>query len=103
MEKSTYTLDRIQKDLNLVPESWTLYRLNMYKITDHIVEFIEKTIQTWIVELTVGGQNLAEVKIQRECTITNTICNRYFCHSTTSLENAQPDLNSIPRRKRSTS
>ena len=37
----------------------------MYKIPDQIVQFIEKTMQTWRVELTAGGQSLAEVKIQR--------------------------------------
>ena len=35
------------------------------KIPDQIVQFIEKTMQTWRVELTAGGQSLAEVKIQR--------------------------------------
>ena len=37
----------------------------MYKITDQVVQFIEKTMKTWSVELTAGGQSLAEVKIQR--------------------------------------
>ena len=40
-------------------------RHKMYKIPDQIVQFIEKTMQTWRVELTEGGQSLAEVKIQR--------------------------------------
>ena len=47
------------------PPSWILHCLKMYKIHDHVVKFIEKTMQTWRVELTVGGQSLAEVKIQR--------------------------------------
>ena len=37
----------------------------MYKIPEKIVPFIEKTMKTWRVELTAGGQSLAEVKIQR--------------------------------------
>ena len=37
----------------------------MYKIPDQIVQFIEKTMQTGRVELTVGRQSLAELKIQR--------------------------------------
>ena len=41
------------------------YSLKMYKILDQIVQFIEKTMQTWRVELTVGGQSLAEVNIQK--------------------------------------
>ena len=36
----------------------------MYKIPDQIVQFIKKTMQTWV-ELIAEGQNLAEVKIQR--------------------------------------
>ena len=37
----------------------------MYKIPNQIELFIEKTMRNWIVELTAGGQSLAEVKIQR--------------------------------------
>ena len=37
----------------------------MYKISDEVINFIEKTMKTWRVELTTGGRSLAEVKIQR--------------------------------------
>ena len=37
----------------------------MYKIPDQIVQFIEKSMETWRVELTAGGKSLAKVKIQR--------------------------------------
>ena len=37
----------------------------MYKIPDKVVQFIEKTIQTWRVKLTAGGKSWAEVKILR--------------------------------------
>ena len=37
----------------------------MYKISDQVINFIEKTIQTWRVELTAGGRSLAETKIKR--------------------------------------
>ena len=50
---------------NIVPQSWILHSLKMYKIPDQGVQFIQKTMQTWRVELTVGGKSLAEVKIQR--------------------------------------
>ena len=36
----------------------------MYKISDEVVNFIEKNTKTWRVELTAGG-SLAETKIQR--------------------------------------
>ena len=37
----------------------------MYKISDEVINFIEKTMKTWSVELTAGGRSLAEAKIQR--------------------------------------
>ena len=37
----------------------------MYKISHEIINFIEKTINTWIVELRAGGRSLAEAKIKR--------------------------------------
>ena len=37
----------------------------MYKIPDQVVQFIEKTMETWTVDLTAGEKSFAEVKIQR--------------------------------------
>ena len=37
----------------------------MYKISDKVINSIKKTMKIWKVELTTGGKNLAEVKIQR--------------------------------------
>ena len=37
----------------------------MYKISDEVINFIDKTMKTWRVELTAGGRRLAEAKIQR--------------------------------------
>ena len=37
----------------------------MYKISDEVINFIEKTTKTWWVEFTAEGKNLAEAKIQR--------------------------------------
>ena len=37
----------------------------MYKISEEVINFIDKTITTWRVELTAGGRKLAEAKIQR--------------------------------------
>ena len=37
----------------------------MYKISHEVINFIEKTMKTWIVELRAGGKSLAETKIQR--------------------------------------
>ena len=38
--------------------------LKMYKISHEVVNFIEKTMNTWRVELTAWGWSLAEAKIQ---------------------------------------
>ena len=37
----------------------------MYKISHETINFIEKTMKNWRVELTAGGKSLAETKIQR--------------------------------------
>ena len=37
----------------------------MYKISDEVIKFIEKTMESWRVELTEGGRGLTESKIQR--------------------------------------
>ena len=49
----------------MVPRSWIIDCLNMYKISNEVIKFIEKAIETWRVKLTAGGKGLAEVKIQR--------------------------------------
>ena len=37
----------------------------MFKISDETIDFIEKAMKTWKVELTAGGSSLPEAKIQR--------------------------------------
>ena len=37
----------------------------MYKISHKVINFIDKTMKTWRVELTAGGRSLAETKIQK--------------------------------------
>ena len=54
-----------KKAHDMIPQSWILHCLKMYKIPDQILQFIEKTIQNWRVELTAGGQSLTNEKIQR--------------------------------------
>ena len=49
----------------MVPQSWIIHCLKIYKISHEVINFIEKTMQTWRVELTAGGRSLAETKIQR--------------------------------------
>ena len=54
-----------KKVYDMVLQSWIINCLKMYKISHEVINFIEKTIKTWRVELTTGGKSLAETKIQR--------------------------------------
>ena len=50
----------------MIPQSWTISCLKMYKISDEVINFIEKTMKTWKVKLTKEGRSLVEAKIQRD-------------------------------------
>ena len=54
-----------KKAYDVVPHSWIINSLKMYKISEEVINFIAKTMKTWRVELTAGGRRLAEAKIQR--------------------------------------
>ena len=54
-----------KKAYDMVPLSWIINCLKMYKISHEVINLIEKTMKTWRVELTAGGRILAEAKIQR--------------------------------------
>ena len=49
----------------MVQQSGILNCLKMYKISNEVINFNEKTRKTWRVELIAGGRELAEAKIQR--------------------------------------
>ena len=53
-----------KKAYDMVPQSWTINCLKMYKISDEVMNFIEKTVKIWAVKLMAGGKSLAETKIQ---------------------------------------
>ena len=54
-----------KKAYDMVPQSWIIHCLKIYKISYEVINFIEKTMQTWRVKLTAGRSSLAETKIQR--------------------------------------
>ena len=54
-----------KKTYDMVPQSWIINCLKMYKISHEIINFIEKTMKNWRVELTAGEKSLAETKIQK--------------------------------------
>ena len=41
-----------KKAFDLVPQSWIIHCLKMYKISHEVINFIEKTLKTWRVQLT---------------------------------------------------
>ena len=46
------------------PLCWRIHYQKMYKISNEVIKFIEKTKETCRVELTAGGKSLAEAKTQ---------------------------------------
>ena len=54
-----------KKAYDMVPQSCIVDCHKMYKISDEVVKFIQKTTKNWRVEVTAVGKILAEVKIQR--------------------------------------
>ena len=49
-----------KKAYDIVPQSWIKNYLKMYKISDGVINFIEKTTKTWKVGVTAGESRLAE-------------------------------------------
>ena len=53
-----------KKAYDMVPQSWIIHCLKMYKISHKVINFIKQTMKTWRVELTAGGKSIAKTKIQ---------------------------------------
>ena len=49
-----------KKACDMVPQSWIINCLKMYKISHEIINFIEKNMKNWRVELTAGGKSLIQ-------------------------------------------
>ena len=54
-----------KKAYDMVPQSWILHCLKMYKISHEVIKFIEQNMKTWRVEVTARGRRTAETNIQR--------------------------------------
>ena len=50
---------------DFVLQSCIIHCLKMFKTSDEVINFIEKTMKIWRVELTAGEKSLVEAKIQR--------------------------------------
>ena len=53
-----------KKAHDMVPQSWIINCLKTYKISHEVINFIEKNMKNWRIELTAGGKSLAETKTQ---------------------------------------
>ena len=49
-----------KKAYDMVPPHWIINSRKMYKISNEVINFIDKSMKTWRVELTAGGRRLAE-------------------------------------------
>ena len=54
-----------KKVYDVVPQSWIINCLKMYKISHEVINFMEKTIKTWRVELTAGRRSLQSPKTSK--------------------------------------
>ena len=59
-----YLWIQYKKAYYIVPQNWIINFLEMYKISDEVINFIEKTMNTWKVELTSAGRSLLVVKFR---------------------------------------
>ena len=50
---------------DMIPRSWIIHFLKMNKISEGVINFIEKTMATWKIELTAGWKSFAEENVQR--------------------------------------
>ena len=49
----------------MVPQSWIIDCLKIYKTSNKVIEFIIEAIKNWKEELITGGKTFAEVKTER--------------------------------------
>ena len=95
-----------KKNYDMVSQSWTLHCLKMYKISNQVEQCIEKTMQTWRVELTAGGKSFADVKIQRRIFQGNALSPLLFVIAMMPvnhiLRKCKAVTNSVNHRKKST-
>ena len=47
-----------KKNYDMVPQSWILYCLRIYKISDGLIKFMEKAMETRRIEMAVGGKKI---------------------------------------------
>ena len=88
----------------MVLQSWIINCLKMYKISDEVINLIEKTMKTCWVELTAGGKSFAETKIPRgilqgdalsPLLFITAMMSLYHIHSWKQLSKSQEKINHL--------
>ena len=54
-----------KKAYGMLPQTWIIESLKMYKISNKGINFIMEAMTNWKMKSTAGGKSLAEVKIQK--------------------------------------
>ena len=49
----------------MIPHTWVLQCLKIFKVANNISSVIENSMKNWKVKLTSGGETLVEVKMNR--------------------------------------
>ena len=52
------------KVYGMVPNTWILQCLKIFKVAENVRNVIEKSMKNWKVKLTSGGEKLGEIKKQ---------------------------------------
>lgn len=69
-----------KKAYDMIPHSWILYTLKLYKINSNIINFIEKTMQKWNTKLIMNNQMISNtIKIKRGIFQGDSMSGLLFC------------------------
>ena len=91
-----------KKAFDMVPQTWVINCLKMHKISDEVINFIEKTMKTWGMVGKLNKNKDPKRHIPKRCTTTILLfIIAMMPRTTTYKENALPDTNLVNHRKRS--
>ena len=91
-----------KKAYDMVPHSWIINSLKMYKISDEVINIIDKTMKTWsrtdCWKKKISWSKDQERDLPRRCSITLTIhnCHGGWHHQTSRNERTNPER--IPQK-----
>ena len=82
----------------IVPQTWIIERLNMYKISDKIVNLITNATRNRRLELIVGGQLRVEIK-KKSCEVSSREIRFHHSYSLFQWCNSITDFKNDPARR----